>query len=274
MTVPDPADALEAQIEQWRSHLRRHEVIHSFDLEELEDRLREHIAALRASGLRDDEAFLVAAKRVGEGDARARSFAREHAQRQWKQLGATSGTGGMAGAGIRREAVVAFGLAVLAALALKAPELFGLKLDEHPGFYARNLALFVLPFLAAYFVWKRKPDAATRGGLVAAFIAAAVVANAHAYAAAPDLEVLTAIHLPIALWLAVGVAYAGGRWREAGVRMDFVRFSGELFIYYVLIALGGVVLTGTMLAMFSAIGFDMEPLFERFILPCGAAGAV
>jgi hypothetical protein len=48
----------------------------------------------------------------------------------------------------------------------------------------------------------------------------------------------------IALWLAVGVAYAGGRWFAENARMDFVRFSGELFIYYVLIALGGGVLTG------------------------------
>ena len=36
-----------------------------------------------------------------------------------------------------------------------------------------------------------------------------------------------------ALWLVIGIAYVGGRWFQGG-RMDFVRFSGELFIYYVL----------------------------------------
>ena len=50
---------------------------------------------------------------------------------------------------------------------------------------------------------------------------------------------LTALHLPIALWLAVGFAYVRGRWFADGGRMNFVRFSGELAIYYVLIALGG-----------------------------------
>jgi hypothetical protein len=56
--------------------------------------------------------------------------------------------------------------------------------------------------------------------------------------------------------------------------MDFIRFSGELFIYYVLIALGGGVLTALMMAMFEAIGIDTEPFFQRWMLPCGAVGAV
>jgi hypothetical protein len=72
----------------------------------------------------------------------------------------------------------------------------------------------------------------------------------------------------------MGVAYAGGRWREVAGRMDFIRFSGELFIYYVLIALGGGVLIGFMAMIFQAIGMDIEPFFESWLLPCGAVGAV
>ncbi len=85
---------------------------------------------------------------------------------------------------------------------------------------------------------------------------------------------LTALHLPIALWLVVGVAYAAGRWRQVAGRMDFIRFSGELFIYFVLIALGGGVLMGFMAMIFQAIGVDLEPFFESWLLPCGAAGAL
>jgi hypothetical protein len=55
--------------------------------------------------------------------------------------------------------------------------------------------------------------------------------------------------------------------------MDFIRFSGELFIYYVLIALGGGVFMGFMAMLFEAIGIDPEPFFE-WVVPCGAAGAV
>lgn len=55
--------------------------------------------------------------------------------------------------------------------------------------------------------------------------------------------------------------------------MDFVRFTGEVFIYYVLIALGGVVLIGFTFGIFSAIGMDVERFVESWILPCGVAGA-
>jgi hypothetical protein len=59
-----------------------------------------------------------------------------------------------------------------------------------------------------------------------------------------------------------------------GSRMDFIRFLGELFIYYVLIGLGGGVLVGFMLVIFQAIGIDVEPYFEAWLLPCGAAGGL
>jgi hypothetical protein len=56
--------------------------------------------------------------------------------------------------------------------------------------------------------------------------------------------------------------------------MDFIRFSGELFIYYVLIALGGGLLMGLMGMLFRSIGVNMEPFFQEWLLPCGAVGAV
>jgi hypothetical protein len=71
-------------------------------------------------------------------------------------------------------------------------------------------------------------------------------------------EILAALHLPIALWLAVGYAYASGRWRDRDQRMDYVRFSGEWFICYALIALGGGVLMGLTAFVFSSIGLKPE----------------
>jgi len=53
-----------------------------------------------------------------------------------------------------------------------------------------------------------------------------------------------------------------------------VRFSGEWFIYFVLIGLGGGVLMMFTMFIFGAIGLDAEWLLESWILPCGAAGAV
>src|SRR5439155_2399294 len=102
----------------------------------------------------------------------------------------------------------------------------------------------------------------------------AVAVNVFPFTRGSHTEALSALHLPIAQWLVVGLAYVGGRWREGGGRMDFVRFSGELFIYYVLIALGGAVLTAFTMMMFTAIGMKAEWIAQGWLIPCGAMGAV
>src|SRR5215211_4116371 len=276
MPAPDPAVSLEEQIDRWRSYLRRRQAIHSTDVAELEDHLREQVAVLVDAGLAADEAFLVAVKRMGKLDALSREFAREHSERLWKQLVVVSSDSGELRARARTDAIVVFCLAVVAAVVIKVPALFGIQLDQEAGFYfyARNLSLFVLPLLSGYFVWKRRLDTGTLLWLAVAFVVAGVFANVDPFAQGGYTEALTALHLPIALWLVVGIAYAGGRWGQVGGRMDFIRFSGELFIYYVLIALGGGVLTAFMASIFQSIGIDVEPFFESWLLPCGAVGAV
>src|SRR5215204_2703956 len=271
----DPKSAsLEEQIDRWRSYLRHRQAIHSVDVAELEDHLREQVAVLVDAGLATDEAFLVAVKRMGNLDALSREFAREHSDRLWKQLVVSPSDTGEPRARARTDAIVAFCFAVAAAVVIKVPAFFGIQLDQDAGFYARNLSLFVLPLPTGYFVWKRRLDTSTLLWLAVAFVAAGVFANVYPFAQGGYTEALTALHLPIALWLVVGIAYAGGRWGQVGGRMDFIRFSGELFIYYVLIALGGAVLTAFMAMIFQAIGIDVEPFFESWLLPCGAVGAI
>ena len=270
------SDSLEGQIEEWRSYLRRRQAIRPVDIEELEDHLRGEVAALRGAGLSENEAFLVAVKRMGALDAISNEFAREHSERLWKQLVIASTDSAQPADEARTETIVVFALAVAAGLAIKVPELFGREWGAagHEAFYARNFSLFVLPLLTAYFVWKRRLSERTGVLLVLAFAVAVVFANIYPFETGSDTEVLTALHLPIALWLAVGIAYAGGRWNEStGRRMDFVRFSGELLIYYALIALGGGVLIGLTAGMFGAIGIDFEPVFEDWV-PCAVLGAV
>jgi hypothetical protein len=162
-------------------------------------------------------------------------------------------------------------------VAVKLPALFGMRLhpdEEVPGFYFRNATLFVFPLLALFFGWKRRLSMATGLWLAVAFAVAAVFANVFPFTESSDTHVLTALHLPIALWLAVGVAYLGGRWFGTGDRMNFVRFSGELFIYYVLIALGGAVFIAFTFMMFAAIDLDAAGVVGPWLIPCGAAGAV
>src|SRR5512145_1340724 len=127
MTTPGQASSLEDQIDQWRSYLRRRQAIHSVDVAELEDHLREHVAVLTDAGLDTDEAFLVAVKRMGSLDALSREFAREHSDRLWKQLVIAPDADAGAPRSTWTETLVVVSLAVAAALAIKVPALFGLQ---------------------------------------------------------------------------------------------------------------------------------------------------
>jgi hypothetical protein len=260
---------LEEQIAQWRAYLRRRQGVHGPDVEELEGHLRDQLAALTESGLSGDEAFLVAVKRMGSLDALSREFALAHSERLWKQLVIAPGADAPSKTS-STEILIVLGLAVAAALATKVPALFGIRLSPNeyvPPFYTRNASLFAFPLLAVYFLWKRGFRVVNGLWLALPFAAAAVFANVFPFPTGSHTQMLTVLHLPIALWLVVGLAYAGSR-------MDFVRFSGELFIYYVLIALGGFVLMLFTLMMFRAIDRNPEWFVAGWLLPCGASGAV
>lgn len=264
---------LEEQIGQWRAYLKRRQAIHAVDVAELEDHLREQVNGLRDSGLAADEAFLVAVKRMGDLDALSREFAREHSDRLWKQLVMPQSESASA-ASATREGIVAFLCATAAAISIKLPELFGVSMEGHEVFYAHNAPVFVLAFLTAFFVWKRNLAASWRGWLAGVFAVAALFANVYPFAPQGYTATLSILHTPMALWFAVGVAYAGSRWALSEGRMDFIRFSGELFIYYSLIAFGGGVFTGFTVMIFDAIGMKADTFVGHWLIPCGAAGAV
>ena len=166
-------------------------------------------------------------------------------------------------------------LAAGAAMAIKVPALFGYAFDDDDvnQFYALNFSFFAFPFVTVYFAWKRGMAFARWGWLIPPFLVAMLLCNVFPFEPGGDTAVLTTLHVPIALWLVVGFAYTGGDWRTRGLRMDFVRFSGQLFILYVLIALGGGVLTGITLTVFNALGVDLRWAAASWIIPCGAMGA-
>jgi hypothetical protein len=267
---------LEDQIAEWRAYVCRRKALHSPDVEELEGHLRDQLVALTQAGLTGDEAFLVAVKRMGSLDALSREFARAHSERLWKQLVIAPETDVPTNTR-RDELVVVLSLAAAAAVATKVPALFGHAIntnEDFPLFYGRNASLFVFPLLTVYFMWKRRSDRVRGLWLALAFTAGAVLANVFPFPSRSDTEVLTVLHLPIALWLIVGFAYLGGRWFHDGGRMNFVRFSGELAIYYVLIALGGFVAILFTFTMFRAIDVKPDWFVGGWLIPCGAAGAV
>jgi hypothetical protein len=263
-------ESVESHIAEWRAYLANAAGVNGHDVDELEDHLRHQIAELTAVGLAPDEAFLVAVKRMGDLDAVCREFAREHSGRLWKQL-ILSGDDEPARASSGWLTTLVF--AVAAAVVIQVARLAAGFPEEEPNWLARNASLFVLPFLAGYFARRRQLN--TRRWVLAAapFALAALLINLYPWGADSATEDLVALHLPVVLWFAAAYPYMGGAVRSHERRMDFVRFTGEWFIYFVLIALGGAVLMGLTAAILEPTGVDVERIAE-WVLPSGAAGAV
>jgi hypothetical protein len=262
-------DSLEDQIGQWRAAVLRGRAVDDADADELEGHLREQIGDLEATGLNDDEAFLIAVRRLGQVDQITAEFAREHSDRLWKQLALSRPDDGG-----KHSLLTMLGFAVAAAVLTRVAWMLADPFGGTGEWLIRDVSFFVLPVLAAYFVVLRRLNGARAlalGGIVAAL---ALAVNLFPLAVGGSTELLVAIHLPVALWFVVGVVYVGGDVRSSAGRMDFIRFTGEWVIYYAVIALGGGVLIGLTTMVLTPIAPDLVDDVLLWVIPSGAAGAV
>lgn len=260
---------LESQIRKWRGHLRSSGSLGEQDLEELESHLRDGIDDLTSRGVTAEEAFLVSVRRMGDTEALGDEFAKITTESLWRQL-LVPAADEPSRRRQRAEVMLVVGLAFLACVLGKIPALFGLAMtDDHVPFYLENASLFALPSVAVYLIWKR--SLSLRFILVAAavFIAAALLVNLYPSRDPFHATVLIAVHLPIALLFLLGVLYCGPGWQKTGNRLDFTRFAGEVFIYSVLLALGGAVLTGISIGVFQFVEIDVEYFVVNWVVICG-----
>ena len=112
---------------------------------------------------------------MGDLDTLSREFAREHSGRLWKQLLRSEDEPARSPTGW----IEAFAFGAAAAVAIQVARLAAGFPDDEPTWFARNLGLFVLPFLAAYFARQRDLDVRAWALTAAPFAVAAVVVNAY-----------------------------------------------------------------------------------------------
>lgn len=245
----------------FRRFVERH-AIDTAEAERAETRLSDEIEELQGAGHSNSAAFLLAIGRLAREEPLAGMFSRAR---------------GLSAAAPRTrfgEPIAALGFAVAAAAALKAPELFDIRMDDAGAwFYQRNLSLFLLAPVAAYLGWRRGLAPRSAALVAALFLVGALLVNAYPFTSGGSTGPLAALHLGVALWFAVGFASTGGGTGADGW-IRFVRFTGELLVCFALLGLGGIVLSGTTALLFSAIGLEFEPFFARWVLPCGVAGAL
>jgi len=265
---------LETQIRSWSDHLRVRGNLSENDISELESHLRDEVDDLKAAGLAVDEAFLISVKRLGNVDAIAHEFAKVNTEKLWRQF-LLDPFDPKTKSRNRRDIVLVVLFALLAGTLIKIPELFGISLQDQGSelFYFKNLSLFILPFIAAFFLIKRQADSKTWVVILGIFALSALIINIYPSFAPHNTAYLSGLHLPMFLWLIVGAAYIGKEWRKHPGRMNFIRFSGEAFIYGVLVMAGIVVLGGFISLIFESIQVDAGTFLENYYVIYGGCAA-
>lgn len=132
-----------------------------------------------------------------------------------------------------------------------------------------NLAFGVLPFIAAYFAYNNRPKRSILYTLGAAFLISAVYLNLLPLELT-DSTVMAYLHLPIFLWVIVGLAFTGSDYRTDGARLAYLKFNGQFVILYAIMAISGMVLSLLTLRLFSYVGMNIEELWFSNVVLFGA----
>lgn len=95
----------------------------------------------------------------------------------------------------------------------------------------------------------------------------------------PDRETdsltIAFIHVPLFLWCAFGAAWISFDLRDAGKKMEFIRFNGELITMTGLLLITGGILTAVTLGLFEAIGANIQkPWFDFIVIPGSAVSPI
>ena len=263
---------LEKNIHAWSDCLRSQGHFKETDIIELESHLHDEIEDLIHAGLSAEEAFLISVKRFGDTHSVSREYSKVNTENLWKQLMLEPEPTGVSSENKRTIGLVIL-FSFLAGTFFKIPELFGYSFNDpqYQLFYFKNLSFFILPLIALFFLYKNKANLKMTAVILGIFAGAALLINAYPSYPPNSTELLTALHLPLFLWLVTGVAYLGIQWRSSQGRMNFIRFTGEAIIYGTLIFCGLIVLAMFTQAIFFAIQIDASWFIQNYLIVYGAA---
>lgn len=257
---------LELNISSWCDYLRSSGKLDEVDVIELENHLREQIDELMENGLSEDESFLIGVKRLGNVNLLSEEFSKVNTENLWKQL-LVDPVVTVAKKQSRRDILLIILFSLLAGTVAKIPTFFGIPMGNFA--YFKNLSFYILPFIVLFFMIRHDIEKKLFLYITGIFVLTGVIINLYPSYSPNHTEILTAIHLPIMLWLVTGVAYLGKRWKDNKARMNFIRFTGESVIYGSLIMLGLLVLMMFIMIIFKSIAIDVEKFVENYFIIYG-----
>ena len=263
-----PEAALEEQIALWRSYLRHRQAIHPVDVAELEDHLREQVATLLEAGSAptrrswwQSSAWATWTRSRASSPASTRTDSGSSSSSPRVPVSPSGGSHGR---------LVAFGLGGGGGRRHQGTRALRPRLGDDGGLLRPQPQ----PLRAAAADGLLRLEAATRHRtvrrLAVAFVVAAVFTNV-----IPSSRRLHARYSRRCTCRSRFGWWSASRTRPAAgdrSRAAWTSFGSPANCHLLrLIALGGGVLMAFIVIIFEAIGIDVEPYFESWVMPCGAA---
>ena len=173
--------------------------------------------------------------------------------------------------GSKHELVFVIIAVFIAGFLSEIPKIFGIEAEY---FYPRNIAFIVFPLMMAYFLWKQENHHKKIAIIcTAVFSVSAVYINLLPDNNQSHTLILACIHLPLFLWTVLGLSYVGDNLKNYQIRLDFLRFNGDLVVMTTIILIAGAVLTGITFGLFSLIDLHIEELYAQYVIIWGLAAS-
>lgn len=255
-------------VEAWRKALASTGDVGEDDLDELESHLMDEISDLRSRGLTEPEALLVATRRVGEAHELSREYFKSNVNKLWKRLAVPPDADRA-----RRQVWITVGLAAAAALLSQIPYLFdGSYFGQGAQSWLKFASLWVVPSLIVYFAVRHGTGLRKALSVIAPYGVIQLFAILYPFPADSASEVLVALHLPFLSWLLLLPLAVGNSWRSIPGAVHYLRFSGEGFVYGVLLSLAGGTLVALTVAMFGFADINVEQVASEHFAIAGVFG--
>ncbi|TPE44450.1 DUF4153 domain-containing protein [Pontibacter mangrovi] len=168
--------------------------------------------------------------------------------------------------GSRNEFLFVVLATLVAGILAKLPAIFPISEDFY---YPRNVSFLVFPFLTAFFAWKNKPADSTISFISFATVVCALYINFLPNNPQSDTLLLACIHLPLLLWVILGLSFAGDELSDYRKRLSYLRFNGDLAVMCALLVIAGVLMTAITIGLFALIGFRIENFYFEYVVVFG-----
>jgi hypothetical protein len=122
------------------------------------------------------------------------------------------------------------------------------------------MSFIVMPGIGAYFAYKQGLTVRQVTAPLLALLVSIVFINV--LPEGSTTLILTCLHIPLLIWLAVGYLFAGN---DPAKRMEFLRYHGDLVVMTAVIGLAGGLFTGLTLNLFQLIGITIEDFYFQYV---------